>query len=76
VADAVIEATLAYLKVDLSDAHRSLIRTTNLLERLHREARHKQYDIGMFHPELGREVRWYLTARRETAKQQALLKCC
>jgi transposase-like protein len=49
----------------------SLIRTTNLLERFHKEVRHKQRDIGMFQSERGGEAVWYLIATRETAKQQA-----
>ena len=69
------DKTLAYLKIDFPDALSSLIRTTNLLERFHREARRKQHDIGMFQSEHGCEVLWYLMAMRETAKQQALVKC-
>jgi len=69
------DKTFAYLKVDFPDALLSLIRTTNLLERFHREARRKQRDIGMLHSEHGCEVLWYLMAMRETAKQQALVKC-
>lgn len=69
------DKTLAYLKVDIPDAIRALSRTTNLLERFHREARRKQHDIGMFQSEHGCEVLWYLLVMRETAKQQALLKC-
>jgi len=69
------DKTLSYLKVDVPDALLTLIRTTNLLERFHREARRKQHDIGMFQSEHGCEVLWYLMVRRETAKQQALLKC-
>jgi transposase-like protein len=69
------DKTLAYLKIAFPDALFSLIRTTNLLERFHREARRKQHDIGMFHSEHGCEVLWYLMAMRETAKQQALVKC-
>jgi hypothetical protein len=34
----------------------SLIRTTNLLERFHKESRRKQRDIGMFQSETGCEV--------------------
>ena len=52
-----------------------MVRTTNLLERLHREARRKQHDIGMFQSERGCEVLWYRMAMRETAKQQALGQC-
>ena len=69
------DKTLSYLRVDLPDSLLSLVRTTNLLERFHREARRKQRDIGMFQSEHGCEVLWYLTAMRETAKQQALVKC-
>jgi putative transposase len=68
------DKTLAYLKVDFPAPLLSLIRTTNLLERFHREARRKQRDIGMFQSERGCEVLWYLLAMRETAKQQALVK--
>ena len=69
------DKTFAYLKIDFPDSLLSLIRTTNLLERFHREARRKQHDIGMFQSKHGCEVLWYLMAMRETAKQQALLKC-
>ena len=69
------DKTLSYLTVDFPDALLTLIRTTNLLERFHREARRKQRDIGMFQSERGCEGLWYLLAMRETAKQQALLKC-
>ena len=69
------DKTLSYLKVDVPDSLMTLIRTTNLLERFHREARRKQRDIGMFQSERGCEVLWYLMAMRETAKQRALLKC-
>jgi transposase-like protein len=67
--------TLSYLNVDVPEACRPLIRTTNLVERFHREARRKQHDIGMLQSEHGCEVLWYLLAMRETAKQQALLTC-
>jgi hypothetical protein len=69
------DQTLSYLRVDLPDALLSVVRTTNLLERLHREARRKQHDIGMVQSERGCEALWYLMAMRETAKQQALVKC-
>ena len=69
------DKTVSYLKIDFPDALLSLIRTTNLLERFHREARRKQHDIGMFQSERGCEALWYLMAMRETAKQQALGKC-
>jgi transposase-like protein len=69
------DKTLSYLRGDLPDSLLALVRTTNLLERFHREARRKQHDIGMFQSERGCEVLWYLMAMRETAKQQALLKC-
>jgi transposase-like protein len=69
------DQTLASLRVDLPDALLSLVRTTKLLERFHREARRKQHDSGMFQSEHGGEVLWYLMAMRETAKQQALVQC-
>jgi len=50
-----------------------VIRTTNRLERFHKEMRRKQRDIGMFQSEEGCEAIWYLLATRETAKQQAAL---
>jgi transposase-like protein len=65
------EQTLRYLSVDFPRAHVSLIRTTNLLERFHKEIRRKQRDIGMFQSKTGCEVFWYLMAMRETAKQRA-----
>lgn len=52
----------------------SLIRTTNLLERFHKEVRRKQRDIGMFHSEQGCKVVWYLLSMRENAKQRAALQ--
>jgi putative transposase len=65
------EQTLSYLSVDFPKAHVSLMRTTNLLERFHKEIRRKQRDIGMFQSATGCEVVWYMVAMRETAKQQA-----
>jgi len=59
------------LRIDFPRAYVSLIRTTNLLERFHREVRRKQRDIGMFQSERGCEVVVYLVATRETAKQRA-----
>jgi len=53
---------------------RGLIRTTHLLERLHKERRRKQRDIGMLQSEQGCETLWYVLSRRETAKQRALLQ--
>jgi transposase-like protein len=69
------DKTLSSLTIDFPDTLLALIRTTNLLERFHREARRKQHDIGMFQSEHGCEVLWYLLVMRETAKQQALLTC-
>jgi putative transposase len=65
------DKTLSYMQVDFPPAFVSLLRTTNLLERFHKEARRKQRDIGMFQSEQGCDVLWYLLAMRETAKQQA-----
>ena len=65
------ELTLSYLSVDFPIDYVSLIRTTNLLERFHKEVRRKQKDIGMFQSETGCEVFWYMVAMRETAKQKA-----
>ncbi len=67
------DKTLSYLAIDFPQAYTSLIRTTNLLERFHKEVRRKERDIGMFQCEQGCEVLWYLIAMRETAKQQATL---
>jgi transposase-like protein len=69
-----VDTALSSLKIDVPGALLTLIRTTNLLERLHREARRKPHDIGMFHSERGCKVRWYLMAMRETAKQRARVK--
>ena len=66
--------TLCYLTVAFPRAHVSLIRTTNLLERFHKEIRRKQRDIGMLQSEAGGDVLWYMVAMRETAKQQALCR--
>jgi putative transposase len=66
--------TIAYLSVDLPPSLGGLIRTTNLLERFHKEVRRKQRDIGMFQSEHGCEVIWYLLATRESVKQRAALQ--
>jgi transposase-like protein len=68
------DKTLSYLAIDFPKSLASLIRTTNLLERFHKEMRRKQRDIGMFQSEQGCEALWYLLARRETAKQRAMLQ--
>lgn len=68
-----VEQTLCSLTVDFPRAFVSRIRTTNLLERFHKEIRRKQRDIGMCQSERGCEAVWYLIATRETAKQQAAL---
>ena len=67
------DKTLAYLAIDFPLSLASLIRTTNLLERFHKEMRRKQRDIGMFQSEQGCETLWYLLSMRETAKQRAAL---
>ncbi len=67
------DKTLAYLTIDFPLSLASLIRTTNLLERFHKEMRRKQRDIGMFQSEQGCETLWYLLSMRETAKQRAAL---
>jgi hypothetical protein len=66
-----LEQTWCYLSVELPRAHGSLIRTTNLLERFHKEIRRQQRDIGMWQSEAGGDVLWYMVAMRETAKQRA-----
>ena len=63
--------TLSAVSVDFPRAHASLICTTNRLERLHKDIRRTQKDIGMFQRATGGEVVWYWMAMRETAKQQA-----
>ena len=68
------DKTLSYLQVDFPRSLLPLIRTTNLLERFHKEVRRKQCDIGMFQSERGCEVLWYLISTRESAKQLAALK--
>jgi putative transposase len=68
------DQTLAYLSIAFPESLRGFIRTTNLLERFHKEMRRKQRDIGMFQSEQGCEVIWYMLARRETAKQRAMLQ--
>jgi len=67
------DTTFAYLRVDFPASLGILIRTTNRLERFHKEMRRKQRDIGMFQSEAGCEAIWYLLTTRETAKQQAVL---
>ena len=66
--------TIAYLSVEIDPSLHPLIRTTNLLERFHKEARRKQRDIGMFQSEQGCEAIWYLLSTRENAKQRAALQ--
>ncbi len=68
------EQTLCYLTVHFPRAYVSLIRTTNLLERFHKEIRRKQRDIGMLQSAAGGDVLWYMVAMRETAKQRALCR--
>lgn len=68
------DKTLSYFQMDFPRSLLPLIRTTNLLERFHKEVRRKQGDIGMFQSERGCEVLWYLISTRESAKQQAALK--
>src|SRR5712691_2469459 len=67
------DTTFAYLRVDFPASLGILIRTTNRLERFHKEMRRKQRDIGMFQSEAGCEAIWYLLTTRESAKQQAVL---
>jgi transposase-like protein len=68
------DKTLAYLSIAFPEPLRGLIRTTTLLERFHKEMRRTQRDIGMFQSEQSCEGLWYLLARRETAKQRAILQ--
>lgn len=65
------EQTLCYLSVEFPRAHVALMRTPNLLERLPKEIRRKQRDIGMLQSEAGCDVLWYMVAMRATAKQRA-----
>ena len=65
------EQTMCYLTVHFPRAYVSLIRTTHLLERFHKEIRRKQRDIGMLQSAAGGDVLWYMVAMRETAKQRA-----
>ncbi|MEE8301101.1 MAG: transposase, partial [Candidatus Tectomicrobia bacterium] len=67
------DKTFAYLSVDFPLSLAVFIRTTNRLERFHKEMRRKQRDIGMFQSEEGCEAIWFLLATRENAKQQAAL---
>jgi len=60
------DKTLSYLAIDFPESLASLMRTTNLLERFHKEMRRKQRDIGMFQSEAGCEAIWYLLTTRET----------
>lgn len=48
-----VEPTLSSLPVDFPRAFISWLRTTNRLERCHREVRRQQRDIGMFQSERG-----------------------
>jgi transposase-like protein len=65
------ELTLSSLGVDFPRAFVALMRTTNVLERFHKEIRRKQRDIGMFQRERGCDALWSLIATRETATQRA-----
>jgi len=65
--------TFVSLRVDFPASLGVLIRTTNRLERFHKEMRRTQHDIGMLHSEAGCEAVWYLLTTRESAKQQAAL---
>jgi transposase-like protein len=68
------DKTFSYFQVGFPQSLMPLIRTTNLLERFHKEVRRKQGDIGMFQSERGCEVLWYMISTRESAKQRAALK--
>jgi transposase-like protein len=68
------DQTFADVSSAFPEPFRGLIRTTNLLERFHKEMRRKPRDIGMFQSEQGGETLWYLLSRRETAKQRAMLQ--
>jgi transposase-like protein len=69
-----VAQTLCYLMVHFPRAYVSLMRTTNLLERFHKEIRTQQRDIGMWQSAAGGDVLWYMVAMRETAKQRALCR--
>jgi transposase-like protein len=68
------DQTFASVAIDFPQPLASLIRTTNLLARFHKERRRKQRDIGMFQSEQGCDVLWYLVSMRETAKQRAAVQ--
>jgi transposase-like protein len=68
------DKTFAYWAIDFPPPLASLIRTTNLLERFHKEMRRKQHDIGMFQSEQGCEVLWDVVSMRETVKQRAAVQ--
>jgi len=68
------DKTFSYFQVDFPRSLLPLIHTTNLLERLHKEVRRKQGDIGMLQSERGCEGLWSLSSTRESAKQHAALK--
>jgi len=68
------DKTVSYLAIDCPASLPSVIRTTNLLERLHKEMRRKQRAIGRFQREQGCAALWYLLAIRETAQQRVLLQ--
>jgi len=67
------DKTFVSLRVDFPASLGVLIRTTNRLERFHKERRRKPRDIGLFQSEAGWEAVWYLLTTRESAKQQAAL---
>ena len=64
------DLTLNYLRV--SFPHKSLIRTTNLLERFFREFRTRADEIGCFGSQAQSETLFYLILRREKAKRAVL----
>jgi len=68
------DQTFSYVQGDVPRSLASLLRTTNLLERWHKEVRRTQHDIGMLQSERGCAVLWYLITRRESATQQAALR--
>lgn len=54
-----LEQPLSSCEVHFPQSRVSLSRTTHLLERLHKEMRRQQRDIGMFHSAQGGAVLWY-----------------
>jgi len=69
-----VHKTVAYLSVEMDASLHLLIRTTNLLERFHKEARRKQRDIGMFQSKQGCEPSGICSQRERPLNSERLFR--